>query len=233
MGVALPPAPQVNVWLLLVPTLVPAMFLTLFLLYGTILSIRRQTDSPDAVAKRKRKGITTIAIWLILAISALPLVLLDEHFRIDVDADHFPIGSVTIFIWIGAILLLLFLIRLTQKHGARNIWNANPSLHRPKVCEIDERGVRTIDDRTDLFYGWSNFERYRETSNLFCLSTQDRILLFIPKRAFAIDADIDAFCALVQNNIKTGDFLPREARFSVVPLAMTSAVGAARNSTGG
>jgi hypothetical protein len=226
-GIAVPQRSQINVWRILVPQIIPATFFTLFLLYGVTIFGRVRKKPANPPDREKRKGITKAATIVILVISLTPLVLLEEPFRIDVDAEQFPVGYATLFTWIGALLLILLLTRLATKNSLRNQWDANPSLRRAKAVEIDERGVRMIDDHSDFFFAWPMFENYRETTNIFCLTTDSRLFVYFPKRAFSSPAELDALCALLQNNIKTGQFLPRELRFPVVPLATPTAVKSA------
>ena len=101
----------------------------------------------------------------------------------------------------AVIALVLWVFIARSDDPLRKVWEAQPSLHRPHVVEADERGIVFSDAAGRTEQRWEAFTHVHETAGLFLLYTGRLSAQFIPKRAFAGAADLDAFRELLRVTI--------------------------------
>jgi hypothetical protein len=106
-----------------------------------------------------------------------------------------------------------FVIRRLRGAQQRQ-WDKLPHMHRPRTIEIDDEGVTMSEETSSTRMNWAHFQKFEETPNLFLLYVADIMSDFIPKRAFADQAAVDAVRELFQQNIS-----PPTSGFPVTPLS--------------
>jgi len=89
-----------------------------------------------------------------------------------------------------------FFVFLVQRHMKNN-----PSMARKRTIEFATDCVRNHDDLTDFIVQWPAFRYFTEDPNLFILFSGRNTILPVPKRAFASEAGIEAFRALLLSKL--------------------------------
>ena len=95
-------------------------------------------------------------------------------------------------------ILLLALGTLSPLVGAWRARYESPTAHAERVVTIDERGLLTRAAGATTFLSWSDVVRVSETPRLLLVHTSAHAAAFLPKRAFASGASLDAVRALAR-----------------------------------
>src|SRR5437868_4580932 len=122
-------------------------------------------------------------LLIILALFAVVILLLEQSDPKSALAAGF-IGSVI------TILLLVFGAWRKARKPAKNVWTANPILKERFDTEIDEQGIRSRCSLATSDRNWAVFTGYFETAKLFHIQQGPSQFLWIPKRAFANEQEI-------------------------------------------
>jgi len=94
---------------------------------------------------------------------------------------------------------------------ARRVFAQTKALHRPYVWSWNDE---QLNYKTDLATGivpWTNLSFWRESETMFALYASSVAFFLVPKRAFATNAEVDAFRALLAKKITANP--PPEAAF--------------------
>lgn len=86
------------------------------------------------------------------------------------------------------------------KKMRRDIWKAYPVMQYKFTAEIDADGVKTMCDIANGMRRWECFTGYFESANLFHIQEGGRVL-WIPKRAFAGEAEINEIRELLRSKL--------------------------------
>jgi hypothetical protein len=213
--------PEQNLWVSLTPSLVPAGMLALavlIMMYRTrkrIRSVKKTGTTPPDQVDAKIEGLVAVLPMVVFPVLAnIPAAAIPWH----------PSPGMVMWAgfspWIAVSVFLLVVSRINRNRSATIAWFRARSLQRPIQLEVTAEAVETDNGLMKCRWRWTGFIRYRETKNLIILVTEDQTQLAIPKRAVAETATLDALYALIQNSIDSGDFLPRESRFPVLPTAV-------------
>ena len=130
-------------------------------------------------------------LLIILALFAIVILVLEQSDPKSALAAGF-MGSVI------TILLLVFGAWRKARKPAKNVWTANPILKERFDTEIDEQGIRSrcsiaTSDRT-----WTVFTGYFESAKLFHIQQGPNQFLWIPKRAFGSEQEIQQMRELLR-----------------------------------
>ncbi len=104
----------------------------------------------------------------------------------------------------GVVLLLgiVYLQLFYPRHAAaKRVWDSNPSLQLCRTLDADASRIILEDGQASREMRWSSLVRYLESSNLFLLYTADGAYDIVPKRGFASVGEVDAFRALLDEQI--------------------------------
>jgi hypothetical protein len=97
--------------------------------------------------------------------------------------------------------LVLWLFITRSSDPLKKLWEASPSMHRPQVVEADEQRIVFSDAAGRFEQRWEAFSHVQETDGIFLLYTGQLSAQFIPKRAFASAAELDAFRELLRRHV--------------------------------
>jgi YcxB-like protein len=211
--------PTANLWVTLVPSLVPATLLLLIVFVGYADSVRRARYAFTRNASPLELAPSPLLGYLLLLPFAFLVVPNVSRLAIYWTPSPGTMVWVALIPWIGLILLLSLCGRFTRKAALRKGFASARSIRRTTTIAVDEAGVSTNDQRTCCQYQWSSFDRYQESTHLLKLVTENDTMVIIPKRAINDTENFDRLCGLIQTNIARGQFLPRESRFQVLPAA--------------
>jgi len=120
----------------------------------------------------------------------------------------------TTFYWLDPLNPMLFLLLgiylgvmavvlaawLRAKRQTRGIWKAYPVMQYKFTAEIDSECIKTTCDIAFSMRRWECFIGYYESANLFHLQEGARVF-WIPKRAFAGEAEIDQMRELLRSKL--------------------------------
>jgi len=161
--------------------------------------------------------------WLpfVLTIIACPLIM----GRPDRSATTRPVAPTT---WFDSLLLLLpwvfvfgFLWFFVLRRLTRRMFQAQPSLMRPKTLELNDGEATITDALTRLSYKWPAFVRFIETRNIFLLYISEVTFHIVPKRSFSTPEEVAEFRRTIRS---WADALSQG--FPVLPALMTPAAPA-------
>ncbi len=107
-------------------------------------------------------------------------------------------------------LLWLVGISLLQRWSAGRLWRSTPSLQGEQVYVIDPTGLRLSTPVSSATVAWNAIVRVVETSEFFLLFQSKAMALFVPKKAFASDSDIQRFRQTARDAL--------EARAAALPI---------------
>jgi hypothetical protein len=100
-------------------------------------------------------------------------------------------------------LFLALLLYGSPYLSARNLWKNSSNIRGVSRYSFSERGVDIQSPTARAELQWASFVTVRETSDFFLLYVRKSMAHIVPKRAFASEADVTAFRALVRNHIKS------------------------------
>jgi hypothetical protein len=211
------PRPEIDdLWLVLLPTLVPVSLI----LYGYIVTLIKgamTTEFADPAAISKRAKILssiTSAVWLLVVVASV-WIMSHPELAWPWTPTRLEILLLSFGPWAALFLALALLSPLKRRMAVRTLWNTTPTVRRAKAVEIDWEGMVVVDAKFSSRYRWSFFVRYSETNNLLRLHMEDRRIFMIPKRAVPSDQMIP-LRALIHEKIAQGKFLISETGFQVV-----------------
>ena len=143
-------------------------------------------------AWKKARGRLLVLLPLIIAITVL-LVWLDP-------AGPMPMFVLGIFTGVFA---LIFASWQRTRNMKREIWKSYPVMQYKFTAEVDADGIKTTCDIASGVRRWECFTGCFESANLFHLQEGARYL-WIPKRAFASEAEIDQMRELLRSKLNLG-----------------------------
>jgi hypothetical protein len=199
--------PQQNLWVTLIPSLIVTTFLVMAMAFPKTAPAKKGVGGRllNAVIKRRN---ALCFIWV------LPLLI--PQLEIDwapTDRQAVWAAFVPWALYSGVVGLLLSVRKATV---VDKTWNKHPSLHRPAHTVVNDDGLDKDDGVVRHVYRWPHFKRYDETENLFVLTTEDGLSVWLPKRAAADEQAMDELKMLIHNNIGEGKFLGGKNAFEVV-----------------
>src|SRR5438270_4730214 len=103
--------------------------------------------------------------------------------------------------FLGALLVIATLVIgawIKARKPAKNVWTANPILKERFNTEIDEQGIRSRCSLATSDRNWAVFTGYFETAKLFHIQQGPSQFLWIPKRAFASEQEIQRLRELLR-----------------------------------
>ena len=100
---------------------------------------------------------------------------------------------------LGVILLAIVAWQKTKKQS-RGIWKSYPIMQYKFTTEIDADGIKSTCDIATSLRRWECFTGYFESANLFHIQEGSRVL-WIPKRAFAGEAEINQMRELLRSKL--------------------------------
>ncbi len=209
------PIPPQNLWVAVVPSLVPALLWGAFVLAMAVYQwrqVRRGGGGRGTPGRPIQPN-----VWVLLAL--LSPLLLFEVWRLPTVAVTWyptPAAAVTAGALPWAVVAGVGLIRIFTgvRRTARGQWANTPNAGRPATVDVTADGVRRTTEAVDVLYRWPAVVGYRETPNLLVLTLEDGQAVLLPKRAYSGgEAELRS---LIQTHVAAGTFLPREARFPVV-----------------
>jgi hypothetical protein len=213
-----PPAPVVDppqdLLATLLPSLLPCAFLSVFVVAAIVNQRRDPRPDVDTVHRRGKAFLKLNGLVLTGTVFAAFIAVLNPTFTV----PWHPSRNLQLFVgflpWIASAALVCFLLR--GHRAVHTQWNHAPSLRAPKAVDADTTALTISTDLTTCRYLWPHFTSFRETPNLFVLTTRDRELHILPKRAFPDPHALDLFRGLLQTAIPTGTTLPIPSAFPVV-----------------
>jgi YcxB-like protein len=102
-------------------------------------------------------------------------------------------------IYLGAMAVILA-AWLRAKRMSKGIWKAYPAMQCKFTAEIDSECVKTACDIASSVRRWECFTGYFESANLFHIQEGSRVL-WIPKRAFAGEAEVNRMRELLRSKL--------------------------------
>ena len=109
------------------------------------------------------------------------------------------------------VVLAVYVMARRRRQAAARYWAAQAHLRRPQTLEVEPELLRWSDGFSRHEHIWDAFPFTRETPSLFLVYTSSVAFYIIPKRAFAREADIAEFRALLQRRVEQ-----RQPAFPVV-----------------
>jgi hypothetical protein len=103
--------------------------------------------------------------------------------------------------WAVLLAMMTMLVSRQNRQAAQRTWDAQPSLRRPRIVEIDDRGIfidETVEQRR---YEWIVILRVIETANLFLLCPSEITFEMLPKRVFASLQELETARAILNERI--------------------------------
>jgi hypothetical protein len=97
--------------------------------------------------------------------------------------------------------LVLWLFITRSADPLKKLWEASPAMHRPQALDADEQRIVFSDAAGRFEQRWEAFSHVQETQGVFILYTGQLSAQFIPKRAFATPAELDAFRELLRRHV--------------------------------
>ncbi len=119
-----------------------------------------------------------------------------------------------VFLWLDPLSQALFLLFgvylgvmavmlsawLRAKRMSKGIWKAYPVMQYKFTAEIEPECIKTNCDIASSVRRWESFTGYFESANLFHIQEGSRVL-WIPKRAFAGEAEINQMRELLRSKL--------------------------------
>lgn len=133
-------------------------------------------------------------LLLILSVFALFMFLLAEMDRHSPWVPGF-LGSLL------TIAVLVFGAWLKSRKPARNIWALNPLLKQRFDTEVDQRGIRSKCAIASSERDWQAFTGFFESETLFHIQQGPNQFLWLPKRAFAGEQEIERMRQLMRSKL--------------------------------
>jgi hypothetical protein len=110
-------------------------------------------------------------------------------------------GVVVITLFPVSFLLLLWFQSRKRRSFAKKQFSSNPSMQSPSEIVSNEEGISGKDSLTGWVHRWEAFVSYLESDNLLLLFVSDVSSHILPKRAFADEAELQAFRELLASRI--------------------------------
>jgi hypothetical protein len=107
----------------------------------------------------------------------------------------------SVVVWVGIYALIGVGLVAFSRTSIRRIWNGDVTLHRAKRSEVGPTGYTEIDGVSRREDSWLALLETRETPNLFLLYIGRSKFYVVPKRGFADAAAVDAFRAMLRQNV--------------------------------
>jgi hypothetical protein len=140
-------------------------------------------------------------VWLLIVVplAAVVFILIRTFARAGGPRGDLPSEFLPFIPWL--LIFSFVALFLRRNVGWKASWDSMPQLHRPKVVEADEQRFTVTDAVDRMEHRWEAFTHVRETPHLFLLFTAARTFHFVPKRAFASAAELDAFRDLLRRHV--------------------------------
>jgi hypothetical protein len=206
-GVPEPAEPTFDLMLVLLPSIVAALWLVVLLSASLMMQVQvARSRSPFGKAGYARVQKTK---WFaVLLVVALVPVFLSRSLPVVVwRGGRFSALLIGFVPWIIAFFVVMVILHLFNRAVMANEWAQNASLQGPTEMELDDAKVISRTANGEEIYRWSAFLRFRELDNLFVLVTENATFLMVPKRDLNSQGVILEFRALIQAHIAEGYFL--------------------------
>ena len=142
-------------------------------------------------------------VWLLVLVPAAAVGYAAVHYvrnRYDPGVGVFPARVESVLPFLIFVALIGSMVKRPTR-GDRMIWDAQPSLQRPRVLEADERSFVLTDAVARHEHRWESFTHVVETATQVLLFTGWYSFYFIPKRSFASTEELDAFRDLLRRQV--------------------------------
>lgn len=216
-------APELDLWLILIPSFLPALLLGALIFWATHKQLRqmpavsRDPALPPPLPTRGGATGAQIVFWAIFVLIVAAIwFLFADPWPLLARLNRGELLMIALSPWAADVLLLVVLLWTQKRWGPRAQWNAKPSWRREKVLVVDEAGFTLIDSHSRVEYRWAYFLKSRETANLLVLHSEDNLMHLIPKRAIP-EGELDHARALIHNGIPDSQFLVKPGGFAVLP----------------
>jgi len=103
-------------------------------------------------------------------------------------------------VFAGFIVLQIFLPFIIH----RRVYFQNPRLFGMRTVTFDDEGLKSDSDIAHVEIKWSNFEKFKETNNLFVTYQTRDVVGIVPKRAFPSQEAVAQFRNLLASKIRRG-----------------------------
>ena len=140
-------------------------------------------------------------VWLLIVVPVVAVMffLIRSFARAGGPGTDWLSEFLPVIPWLFIFGFVVFFMR--RGVGWKANWDRMPQLHRPKVVEADEQRISFADAVDRMEHRWEAFVCVRETPHLFLLFMAVNTFHFVPKRAFANSADLDAFRELLRRQV--------------------------------
>ena len=165
------------------------------------LEYRYDAGDIDEVFRSARSRAWKKARFRFLVVTILFVFCLAALFGLD---PRSPIQYFLLGFYLGAITVVVAVWQNAKKQS-RNVWKAYPVMQYKFTAEIDEETIRTACDIASVVRRWQCFTGYFESTNLFHIQEGQRGTLWIPKRAFPNEAELNQMRELLHSKLPRSD----------------------------
>jgi hypothetical protein len=107
-----------------------------------------------------------------------------------------PFNFANLVSWGIVLFLWIALMQVLAGNWKKN-WQRLANQHRAKSAEISADGICIIDEESRSQYQWTAIAKVVDTPSLLLIYLDELIFHIVPKRAFAVEAELDQFWKLV------------------------------------
>jgi hypothetical protein len=217
------PPPELDLSLILIPSLLPALLLGALIFWTMYKQLHKKpaaSRDPALPPPLPTQGTATgahIVFWVIFALIVAAIwFLFADPWPLLARPDRGELLMIALSPWAADVLLLGVVVWTQKRWAPRSQWNAKPAWRRDKVMIVDEAGVSLIDSHSQTQYCWAYFSKARETANLLILHSEENLMHLLPKHAIP-EGELDQVRALIHNGIPDSQFLVTPGGFAVLP----------------
>ena len=210
-------APQ-ELSLTLLPSLVPAIIISLIIALG-IISGWRKASQRKAAPRRSTpaRAIAVVYFYVVVLVLTGAIVwVTTPSLALTWRPTRSQLIAVNLAPWAIIILALVLWGLLQPGWSVRQQWHGKPAWKRRRTIELSDEGIHISDELTDYRFRWGFFTRARETQNLLILQSEENLLYLIPKRAVP-EEQLDQLRGLICNKVPECKFLTPPPAFPVLP----------------
>jgi hypothetical protein len=214
MGQPAAAEPPQDVWVALLPALLPAVVALLAVISHVTKLIGQRWLHGDLsgrnarlISQLKRWG-GSIAIWAIVFLIILPPA--PTQWRV----NRSIVMLIALTPWASVFLLHVMLIKLKKIDPVAELWKKMPSLDRPRTVRLGDDGYVVQEEMVTQFFNWKYFLSARETPSTLVLKGERNAV--IPKRAFESQQQLEQARAIIQNQVPNCQFLVEPTGFPVL-----------------
>jgi hypothetical protein len=211
---AAPPEPPQDLWLAMIPMLLPASVALMAVISHLMRLIAqrwpdRKLSSRNArLISQLKRWVGTIAMWVVIFLIVAPPA--PTQWR----APRSIVMLVAIVPWASVFLVHMMLIKLRKIDPVEDLWEKMPSLQRTRTVRLGDDGFVMQEELLTQFFNWQYFSSARETPHTLIIKGERNAV--IPKRAFASQSDLETARSIIQNRVSNCTFLVEPGGFPVL-----------------